>query len=280
MFDMKITTNRLAKLLDEPNLTVLIVTETLFLSMVANNPVELGSEGVGVVFLHITAICLLQMAMLATFHRHVRARGAAAVYFQQFVFAAFLVFNIYTVLLIHIPSDSGAYAYKGIIPVVLLLMIPLILSVKPWKFINVSGLAFGMIVSVQFLLNEFTSEIENVAMPKMAENATFERHPNVYFLSFDALVPTDIVEFFLHQPNTKYSDFLNKHDFREVENAFATSDSTSDSLSAVVAVDTKFCDELGKGCWELVIGKIPSPLYRGLQRRVDISSRTLYISMC
>lgn len=267
VFDMKLTTNRLGRLLGEPYLALLIVTEMLFLWMVTNNPDELGSNGGRLVSLYIMVICLLQMAMLALLHRIVRARGVAGVYIQRMAFAVFLVFNIYTVLLVHIPSQSGIYAYKSFISVVLLLTILLLFSVKAWKFINVSALAFGMIVSTQFyftsdsLVKEVAPEIENAAMPKIAEAATFERHPNVYFLSFDAFIPTDIANFFLQQPEPRYSLYLKKHDFREVKNAFATGVLTKPSLNAIAAVDTKICDKLGRVCWGLVLGKYPSALY-------------------
>ena len=252
---------RLGKLLDEPHLTLLVVTEMLFLWMVTNNPVELANQGGGVVFLHITLICFLQMAMLARFHRIARTRGVAAVYIQRLIFAAFLVFNIHSVLLVHIPSSSGVFIYKVPITVVLLVMILLLCSVKPWKFISVSGLAFGMIVSIQFLIKEVTFEMGSIATPRIAEAPTFQRHPNVYFLSFDALIPTDVVDFFLHLPEPAYSVYLKEHGFREVKNSFAVSVPTRPSLNTIAAVDTNYCDRLGEECLGLVIGKHPSPLY-------------------
>ena len=254
-------TNRLGKFLDNPYLALLFVTEVLFLKMVTNNPVELGNNGGSLVFLHITAVCLLQMAILAMIHRVVQGRGGVAVHVHRVAFAAILVFNIYAVLLVHIPSDDRLYAYRGHISFVLLLIILLLFSVKPWRLISASSLAFGMIVGIEFLFEEIAAEPENVAMPKMAEVASFKRHPNVYFFSFDALIPTDVVDFFLHQPEPEYSIDLKQRDFREVKNAFATSVPTRPSLNTIAAVDTRYCKRLGEDCMNLVIGKYPSPLY-------------------
>jgi hypothetical protein len=252
---------RLGKLLDKPYLTLLIVTEMLFLWMVTNNPVELGNQGGGVVFLYITFVCFLQMAMLARFHRIARTRGAVAVCIQRLIFATFFVFNIYSVLLVHISTDSGIFVYRNHLSVVLLVMILLLYGVKLWKFVSVSGLAFGMIVSIQLLLDEFVIEKGNVAMPRIAAVPTFERRSNVYFLSFDALIPTDVVDFFLHQPEPEYSVYLREHGFREVKNSFAASVPTRPSLNTIAAVDTNYCNRLGEDCLGLVIGKHQSPLY-------------------
>ncbi len=113
---------RFGKLLDEPNLAFLIITEMLFLQMVANNPIELGNQGGILVFLHITLICFLQMVILARLHRIARTRGVAAACVHRSIFAAFLVFNIYSVFLIHIPSESEIFVYKNHISVILLVV--------------------------------------------------------------------------------------------------------------------------------------------------------------
>jgi len=258
---MNAITYRLGKLFDEPELALLIVTEMLLLWMVINNPTEWGIRAGGLVFLYITFVCFLQIAISTRIHRMARTRGVVAVYSQRLIFAIFLVFNVYTVLLIHIPSDSEIYDYKDTISVVLLVMVLLLYGIKPWKFISVSGLAFGMIISIQFLVNEFVFETRIVSMPKIAAEPTFERHPNVYFLSFDALIPTDVAKYFLHLPEPEYSVYLKERGFREVKNVFAVAFPTKPSLNMMAAVDTNYCDRMGENCLDLVVGIHPSPLY-------------------
>lgn len=103
-------------------------------------------------------------------------------------------------------------------------------------------------------------------MPSMTAAPTFERRPNIYFLSFDALIPTDVSDFFLKQPEPEYSVYLKGRGFREVENVFAVASTTGPSLNAIAAVDTLYCDSLGKDCSGLVTGLHPSPLYTILKK--------------
>ncbi|MDP6530851.1 MAG: hypothetical protein QF375_03085 [Arenicellales bacterium] len=89
----------------------------------------------------------------------------------------------------------------------------------------------------------------------------FKTRPNVYFISFDALMPKVLVHKFFGLEKTPYHDILDAH-LRRFKNMFADKASTIGSLNSLLAFDLDYYNSLGKKKNErhLFSGRKPSPL--------------------
>ena len=88
----------------------------------------------------------------------------------------------------------------------------------------------------------------------------FKTRPNVYFISFDALMPRVLVHKFLELEETPFHDLLDTH-LRRFKNMFSDSASTIGTLNSLLAFDFNYYNSIERRKWRYIFsGRIPSPL--------------------
>lgn len=101
-----------------------------------------------------------------------------------------------------------------------------------------------------------TTSAENI------KRVDFKTRPNVYFISFDALIPEAILKRYMGLESTAYHKVLNKH-FRRFPNFFADHVPTRPSLNMLLALDKghyAHAEEFGLHT-QFFAGFVPSPLF-------------------
>jgi hypothetical protein len=93
----------------------------------------------------------------------------------------------------------------------------------------------------------------------------FKSKPNVYFLSFDAMIPESLARQFLDAPPPAYVDVLKKHGAQFIPNMFSDFVPTKFSLSHVLALDPikhrEMVSQGGAAYFDsIVLGKRPNAL--------------------
>jgi len=90
----------------------------------------------------------------------------------------------------------------------------------------------------------------------------FARKPNVYFVSFDSLIPKVLLKKYIGLETTAYHDVLGAN-FRRFENFFADRIPSKPSLNSLLALDINHYDEAVKDgtAKEFFVGFKPSPLF-------------------
>ena len=112
-------------------------------------------------------------------------------------------------------------------------------------------------------------------------NVTFEQRPNLYFVSFDALVPRTLLRKYMDVETTPFHDIFQPR-FRRFENFFANTLYTRHSLQTILALDERWYNfnhwknSTGKDL-ELFSGGYPAPLFRIL-RDNGYETHTAYAS--
>ena len=106
-----------------------------------------------------------------------------------------------------------------------------------------------------------TGDLSNI------RDISFQKKPNLYFVSFDSAAPRALLEKYLGLETTEFHDTFDAH-FRRFPNMFADSVRTSQSLDTLLALDVdvytsqrKQLHEMGKDTYPgLFSGQNPSPL--------------------
>ena len=103
---------------------------------------------------------------------------------------------------------------------------------------------------------------QEIASAKNIRIVDFKTKPNVYFISFDALIPKKILKKHLGLETTPYHDLLDV-EFRRFSNFFADRIPTRESLNSLLALDLRYFSETErKGvASDFFPGLIPSPLF-------------------
>ncbi len=114
-----------------------------------------------------------------------------------------------------------------------------------------AGIAFALVTLVIIIDLEPIRSSDFFKSPKVsfAEGSStaarnvrlvdFKTKPNVYLVSFDALVPRKITEMFFEQSENVYHDMLDSR-FRVFRNMFSNATPTRESLNAMLALDLEY----------------------------------------
>ena len=96
----------------------------------------------------------------------------------------------------------------------------------------------------------------------------FEETPNLYFISYDAMIPRPLLRGFLNIENTELHDLFDEQ-FRRFPNFFSNAYATSPSFAALLSLDRETRVAYSRHRVEggaLLTGEYPSPLYRILRK--------------
>jgi hypothetical protein len=89
----------------------------------------------------------------------------------------------------------------------------------------------------------------------------FVRRPNVYFLSYDAMIPESLAQKLMNIKSLPYAQMLKKHGFILFKNAFSDGASTKSALNMFLAMDREYYRAMPeKQQHEIIIGKVAGPL--------------------
>ena len=102
----------------------------------------------------------------------------------------------------------------------------------------------------------------------------FKTRPNVYFISFDSLMPRVLVHKFLDLEETSFHDVLDAH-FRRFKNMFSDKAPTRGSLNSLLAFDLDYFSKLNRKRPGLFNGQNPSPLLE-IFKHNGYTTNTLY----
>lgn len=91
----------------------------------------------------------------------------------------------------------------------------------------------------------------------------FQRKPNIYFISWDALAPEVAVQELLELPSVEYDDVLVNQGFVLLRNHFTDSSDTLTSLNQLMALDPEYYHAIRRGSkkqYNIITGRTPGPL--------------------
>ncbi len=206
---------------------------------------------VGVLFLQI-----LGVGLLAWLKQSVLSKGLATV---------FAAFNIYTLVLVHNARFSGLGEPLWtlfIIGLTLCFAIPFFIRQENFlKFIHISSVIFILISAVDFLGN-FKDAFRD-SFHSLPENFTavdFKQKPNVYLISFDAMVPEAIAKNIIGIKDVAYVTAFEKANVRFIPNTFADVIPTQFSLNALMAMDMAYYDKI-ENKRSFIRNAVPTPGY-------------------
>ena len=222
------------------------------------------------VFAWVSLVCVFQLLFLLMIIR---------IKFLEWVcnisFATFAVINLFCLYLFFIVAVA---ALPTSIQVVLFVF-SLFVAYSFFASLSVGGWwAKGVIsiVGVLFLANIawFVGQIYfvNEPSPFTAEGKTsspnikivdFKQKPNVYFISFDAMIPVSLAKKYLNIDNLSYQNFTKEKGFYRFRNAFSDGTYTRYGLNKLLAMDHDYFTVLEKQnkYSSLFVGLSPSPAF-------------------
>ena len=132
----------------------------------------------------------------------------------------------------------------------------------------------GMFAADVFLARDEPSVVAAVDMSNFRE-VTFERRPNLYFVSFDAMAPRSLLRKYMDVETTPFHDVFEAR-FRPFENFFVNAIGTWHSLQSMLALDERWYARANRAARarsdsayfkgiRLYAGRAASPLFRLLK---------------
>ena len=120
-----------------------------------------------------------------------------------------------------------------------------------------------------FARNASPVPMDQAAMVDMSNfrNVTFERRPNLYFISFDAMAPRTLLRKYMDVETTPFHDIFQPR-FRRFKNFFVNSIYTTQSLQTILALDEHWYTQQMRSTETdiaLFSGGHPVPLFRILR---------------
>lgn len=100
--------------------------------------------------------------------------------------------------------------------------------------------------SVQWRLDTQAADIGQATVSDRVKVVEFKKTPNVYFLSFDAMIPAALARKFLGIKNLAYQNFLIDSGFVRFKNAFSDGAGTRQSLNRLLALDPYYYQKLAE----------------------------------
>ena len=148
--------------------------------------------------------------------------------------------------------------------------------------------ALGSVTTGVFAADEFLARDEPLAAAAVDmsnfREVTFERRPNLYFVSFDAMAPRSLLREHMDVETTPFHDVIEAR-FRRFENFFVNALYTTHSLQSMLALDERWYTRQwhawrttpGFESLGLFAGRFPSPLFRILKGN-GYTTNTMYES--
>ena len=131
-----------------------------------------------------------------------------------------------------------------------------------WGGVTLSAVALiglGTVLGGHFLEHHDSTTSVEVDMSNI-QHISFRETPNLYFISFESLVPRSLLKKHFGTGTSPFHDLFESN-FRRFPNFFSESSETSDSLNAILALDKEmFAEAISKYRYNLFSGVQPSPL--------------------
>ncbi|MCG7394516.1 hypothetical protein MHY87_16550 [Microvirga sp. ACRRW] len=209
------------------------------------------------IFLILALSSLVILVQIAVFFL---ARAAV-----QLLFPLFSLLNTY-LLFIVLSAEIGVmslWAQIGICAAILALYgvaLDIVLRagrMQRWLVLGVPVLAalFTGISAWPLLVD---SGADNTATPANIRTVEFKNKPNLYFLSFDAMVPVSLSSKFIGVPNPPYLDVLKKHGANFIANNFSDAVPTKRALANILTLSPVAQRDVEAD--RIITGRVPSAL--------------------
>lgn len=185
-------------------------------------------------------------------------------YFFYGLFSTFLVFNLFCLKLLFIPSiiQLNENIYWGVLLTLIIGLFFLIsyLGEKKykvtWKVYFTIFIIFGAPALFQYSVNH-TDSLKNEIV-ELDEWRIFNfknNRPNIYLLSYDSLIPETVATRYLDIKEVEYQRLIDE-DFNEIPNTLSFQVPTKPSLNSIMRLD----QVSQKMNWNLFVGREPSIL--------------------
>jgi len=185
--------------------------------------------------------------------------------------AVFCVFNFYTLILVHIPSIA---ILGGMLTALLLVALLAAFSMVLFQITmrgSVPWFVYGLVVIyllqiyTVFLWETYNREPVVKAAEMLPEHLVFPGfvlRPNVYLISFDALIPEAIAKSFLEIDELSYVKAIREEGLAVIKNVFANKVPTKPSLNSLIAMDESYYEQQPLDVmYSFVTGEVLGPLY-------------------
>lgn len=221
-------------------------------------------------FAHTISIVLLELS-IALGVKKLAARRLLPRQSFHVLLAGFCVFNLHTLVLIHNESiaslpDSQSWLMLAAIWFGFYMLLEMAAESRPMRSIFIGCLVLFLAQTVgTFAWSEYNAKETRRTLgqiPAHFEFPAFTKHPNVYLISFDALVPEAITKKFIGIDSLSYMPVLRRHDLHILKNAFCERVPTQPCFNAFAAMDLAYYDGLKRPFrFMLATGEITNPLY-------------------
>ncbi len=236
--------------------------------MTEQNYSEFNVQELVFLSVYMTSVLLVQLSLITLFLlcRKFSAHFDKA---SKVLAAVFSVANIYTLVLLH---NGHIARLNSILSIVLLLVAGLLFSfLFLYKNDNFTKAArvFLIVLTVsiggQFLF-KYTVPVDGFLkkIPDHFRSVTFKDRPNIYVISFDAMVPAAIASQIIGVDDVSYIDEIEEFGGRILPNSFAERVPTKRSLSIFLAMDVDYYDTVRKKT-KFIRDHVPNPTYEILR---------------
>ena len=232
-------------------LFTLITLISLLWTMMLNHA-EFSAYETGIFILYVGGIFLIQLGILFSI---LAVKKIASIFGALIMPLAviFTTFNAFTLVIVH---NSRFAALDGALFIgfisALAIGIGVVLAIKNKtfvKFTHTFSLIMLALIGLQFVGSGVKS-IEGLLdrMPDSIKMVEFKTKPNIYVISFDALVPEKVAKDIIGVKNVPYANALKRQDVRFIPNTFAENIPTKRSLNMTLAMDTDHYNNVSENC--------------------------------
>ncbi len=245
------------------------------LSIWANNVDEFSRADSSAFALHCFVVLLVQSIVYVVLYRVART-GMIPGFIPRLTNSSFCVFNLYSLTLMHYQTVAGMP--PGF--VLLLLLGLLAIFFVAFNMIETAALSPKLLYALigililytagEFFWHENERQKTMATISEIPEHFTFPEFihkPNVYLVSFDALIPEAISKRFLNIREREYVSALREEGLRVLKNVFVERVPTNPAINSLVAMDLTHYEslpEIKKFLFDT--GEIPGPLYELFRR--------------
>ena len=220
-----------------------------------------------VLFLSIMGVQAAIIVLCRRLLNHKKANVVLSVFFVVNLFTFYLIFYTpftrlaaYLWWLILVGSVWGAYKFWVLLDT----------ETKTKKIVlTVASLLFGY-AGINAVIEKtktielpasFISTTHGMTSSPFIRLVEFEKKPNVYFLSFDSLIPRSLAKQHLGINDLPYQDYMEQEDFRMFRNLFADAVLTRKSLGNFLSLGiNRFASKKAEVYGGFFTGLIPSPM--------------------
>ncbi len=233
------------------------------------NHEEFSSTETLVFSLYIAGVTLLQLCVIAVFLLFAKVLPKLSI-LASIAGTLFTTFNIYTLIIVHnahfISMNDAPLA--GVIAALAagIAMLFFIRNKQFVKFIHVFFLIMTGMIAIQFI-GENKVYIKGLfdRIPSHFNFVEFEKKPNVYIVSLDALSPEAVAKKNIGVKNVPYADAFRRHNMRIIPNSFSERIPTKRALNLLLAMDKDYFYGVSEDAG-FVRNQVPNPTYEIFRR--------------